>query len=180
MCIYNSSIHKDSAALSQILLYSFLKVVKHEPFEVMSVYIRQLISPFYKISYCESDMRFKTTNVALKLCRKAHRNGRNLIYRSIISGWLKRRKQKDNLLLPNWNKRWVNVQNDRILCTASASGHSISCQSLIELKHVDSVYKVDILADTSSKKGKVFVIRSKKKIGTWLRVATTPLLTQTC
>ena len=78
---------------------------------------------------------------------------------SIISGWLKKRKQKDNFLFPNWNQRWVSVQNDKILWKHSKD---IELAGIVELQHVESVYKVEIL-DASPNKGRVFVIKSRKK-----------------
>jgi hypothetical protein len=81
-------------------------------------------------------------------------------YPSIISGWLKKRKQQDNFLLPNWNQRWVSVQNDRILWRHSKD---IELAGIVELQHVESVYKVEILEDVSSNKGRIFVVKSRKK-----------------
>lgn len=80
-------------------------------------------------------------------------------YPSIISGWLKKRKQKDNFLFPNWSKRWVCVQND---CIQWRHSKEIEHADIVELQHVESVYKVEIL-DGSTKKGRIFVIRSRKK-----------------
>jgi hypothetical protein len=78
---------------------------------------------------------------------------------SIMSGWLKKRKQKDNLILPNWSKRWVSVHKDRILWRHAKD---IELAGILEFQHVESVYKVEIL-DGSSNKGQVFVVKSRKK-----------------
>jgi len=77
----------------------------------------------------------------------------------IISGWLKKLKRRSRLFLPDWNARWVTVQNDRIFWRHSKH---IEVAGLIELEHVTSVYRLNVLGNTHDKRH-IFVIRSRKR-----------------
>ena len=102
----------------------------------------------------------------------------------IVSGWLYKMRQKSMPFTPNWDKRWVVIQNDSISWRHS-KGSEVA--GSIELTHIENVYKVKTLTkknknnknrskagnEVSSAKDesehndnvdRVFVISSKKRV----------------
>lgn len=89
----------------------------------------------------------------------------------ILSGWLykmRRRRNQTLLFTPNWNKRWVVIQNDSLSWRHSKSSEVAGS---IDLRHVESIHKVQCLKkkrsvpwnDKKEDVDRIFVIKSKKR-----------------
>ena len=77
----------------------------------------------------------------------------------LLSGWLNKKKSVSRLYKPNWNRRWMSIENDMLCWRHSESKKNFNC---LKLNDIHKVYAVGKLR--SGKKVNMFVVKASRRI----------------